>query len=123
MLNLKTRKCNTFHRGFYAALISLLCIVALVFGMTLKQESVSADMQTKEVAITGVELRADIGSAQYYLVLKTNEYAEVPVNTAVENAENYVALLSNVTLYTSETANQTVGHSTFGALVALCSLC
>ena len=103
MLNLKVRKNHAFYRGLYAVLISLLCAAAvLVFGMNVKQEHVHAATQTKEVSITGVELRADIGSAQYYLVLKTNEYAEVPANTLVTDTGNYSALLSNVTLYTSE---------------------
>lgn len=103
MLKFKIQKGDMFYRGLYTVLLSLFCAVALVFGMTLKQESVSADVQTKEVAITGVELRAEVSSAQYYFVLKTNEYGEVPVNTLVENTENYATLLSNVTLYTSET--------------------
>ena len=103
MLNFKIQKGDMFYRGLYTVLLSLFFAVALVFGMTLKQESVSADVQTKEVAITGVELRAEVSSAQYYFVLKTNEYGEVPVNTLVENTENYATLLSNVTLYTSET--------------------
>ena len=103
MLKFKMQKGDKFYRGLYTVLLSLFCAVALVFGMTLKQESVSADVQTKEVAITGVEIRAEVSSAQYYFVLKTNEYGEVPVNTLVENTENYATLLSNVTLYTSET--------------------
>ena len=103
MLKFKIQKGDMFYRGLYTVLLSLFCAVALVFGMTLKQESVSADVQTKEVAITGVEIRAEVSSAQYYFVLKTNEYGEVPVNTLVENTENYATLLSNVTLYTSET--------------------
>lgn len=103
MLKFKIQKGDMFYRALYTVLLSLFCAVALVFGMTLKQESVSADVQTKEVAITGVEIRAEVSSAQYYFVLKTNEYGEVPVNTLVENTENYATLLSNVTLYTSET--------------------
>ncbi len=103
MLNFKMRRDDTFYRGLYTVLISLFCTVALVFGMTLKLESAAADMQTKEVAITGIQLRADVASKQYYLVLKTNEYGEVPGNSLVEDTENYATLLSNVTLYTSET--------------------
>ena len=93
-LKLKTTRTKVFF--------ILLCLaISLFFCITLKKERVSAEAAQKEVAVTGVELRADVGSSQYYLVLKTNEYAEVAAGTLVTNTQDYASLLSNVRLYIS----------------------
>ena len=59
--------------------------------------------------ITGVQLRAEVASGSYYLVLQTNEYAKLEGEVAVGYPTDYVDLLSKITLYTSE--DDTVGVS------------
>ena len=59
--------------------------------------------------ITGVQLRAEVASGSYYLVLQTNEYAQLDGEVAVSNPADYADLLSKITFYTS--AEDTTGIS------------
>ena len=70
------------------------------------QSTILYDTTTK---ITGVQLRAEVASGSYYLVLQTNEYAKLEGEVAVGYPTDYVDLLSKITLYTSE--DDTVGVS------------
>ena len=73
---------------------------------TFSTEEPAQDVNT---SITGVQLRADVGSSLYYLVLVTNEHASVTVDTAVSNPADYADLLSKITFYMS--AEDTTGVS------------
>ncbi len=70
------------------------------------QSTILYDTTTK---ITGVQLRAEVASGSYYLVLQTNEYAKLEGEVAVGYPTDYVDLLSKITFYTS--AEDTMGVS------------
>ena len=61
--------------------------------------------------ITGVQLRADVGSNSYYLVLITSEYASVMADTAVSNPADYADLLTKIRFYMSMSDDEGVSVS------------
>ena len=86
------------------ALLTCLMAICAFFGIGIVQKDTHkalAETTATKTSVLGVQLRADVGSSQYYLVLTTNEHATVTAGTAVSNPADYADLLSNITFYTS----------------------
>ena len=90
-------------------ILILLAGVCMLIGLSFNSFHAQAAESTQEVAVTGVQLRGDQATRQYFLVINTNEHAEVTPETAVNNTEKYAKLLSQITLYRAK--NDTVGIS------------
>ncbi len=90
-------------------ILILLAGVCMLLGLSFNSLQAQAAESTQEVAVTGVQLRGDQATRQYFLVINTNEHAEVTTETAVSNTEKYAKLLSQITLYRAK--NDTVGIS------------
>ena len=65
------------------------------------------ELPLKEMAITGVQLRADPAADLYYLVIVAENYVDVEVGRYVAQVDIYVEVLSKIKLYVSE--EDTVG--------------
>ena len=99
------RKVSKFNKKILIVLAVMCMFATLCFESFQTQAAES----TQEVAVTGVQLRGDQATRQYFLVINTNEHAEVTPETAVCNTEKYAKLLSQITLYRAK--NDTVGIS------------
>ncbi|MBQ8395276.1 MAG: hypothetical protein IJX49_06860 [Clostridia bacterium] len=88
-----------------AALVFLLMVAAML-GLGFERNKAflakAEEKEVKEVTVTGVQLRAEVSSDFYYLVLLTNEHAQIEAGISVSETATYVNLLSGVKLYTSE---------------------
>ncbi|MBQ7949296.1 MAG: hypothetical protein IJ284_06000, partial [Clostridia bacterium] len=106
MLSFKMNNRIRLKNTLIALLVFLLIAVAtlgLGFGKNKSFFAKAEDKEVKEVAVMGVQLRGEVESNSYYLVLLTNEHAQIAAGSAVSDTTAYANLLSGVRLYTSET--------------------
>ena len=88
------------------AIMLLGCLMAICafFGIGIIRNDTQkalAETSATKTSVSGIQLRADVGSSQYYLVLNAIEYTSVAAGTVVSNPANYADLLSNITFYAS----------------------
>ena len=88
------------------AIMLLGCLMAICafFGIGIIRNDTQkalAETTATKTSVSGIQLRADVGSSQYYLVLNAIEYTSVAAGTVVSNPANYADLLSNITFYAS----------------------
>ncbi len=85
-------------------LLGCLMAICAFFGIGIIRNDTQkalAETTATKTSVSGIQLRADVGSSQYYLVLNANEYTSVVAGTVVSNPANYADLLSNITFYAS----------------------
>ncbi|MBO5737197.1 MAG: hypothetical protein J6S04_05250 [Clostridia bacterium] len=85
-------------------LLGCLMAICAFFGVGIIRNDAQkalAETSATKTSISGIQLRADVGSSQYYLVLNAIEYTSVAAGTVVSNPANYADLLSNITFYAS----------------------
>ena len=103
------KKMVKIHKGaLKTVLFAVLCLSIGVFAFLGIKPVKSFATDTPVVAVTSVQLRADVGTSQYYLVLNTNEYGLVQGTYTVTETAPYVDLLYSVRLYLSETDTEGV---------------
>lgn len=93
------KKVVKFNKMILVTIVTVCMFAGLYFGRL--QVHAVENVQTG-VAVTGVQLRADVASGSCYLVINTDEYSEVEPGTPVTNIYKYADLLTRVTLYTSK---------------------
>ena len=85
-------------------LLGCLMAICAFFGIGIIRNDTQkalAETTATKTSVSGIQLRADVGSSQYYLVLNAIEYTSVAAGTVVSNPANYADLLSNITFYAS----------------------
>ena len=85
-------------------LLGCLMAICAFFGIGIVRNDTQkalAETTATKTSVSGIQLRADVGSSQYYLVLNAIEYTSVAAGTVVSNPANYADLLSNITFYAS----------------------
>lgn len=99
MEELMKKKASKLNQRLLVVLAVAFTFVGLYFGSLQVDATESSQVET---TVTGVQLRADVDAKLYFLVINTNEHAEVAPGTAVSNVQKYAKLLSQITLYTSK---------------------
>ncbi|MBQ7373428.1 MAG: hypothetical protein IJW64_02545 [Clostridia bacterium] len=66
------------------------------------ERSQGSSERIDEMEISGVQLRGDVGSGEYFLVILAPQYESFSLDTSVTDCLAYSEILSKITLYLSE---------------------